>query len=316
MKNPLTIAVAVIVVLVLAFYMVTYQVPFNQMAVVTTFGAADESAVINADDKGSGLHWKWPSPIQSVHEFSKGLQFFEDTPEQAQTKDKKLVVVNSYISWKINDPLKFYKTVRTTENAEKLLKDKLRAARSEIGKYDLADLTSKDPKALKLGEVENAIKNLLQSEVDGQGYGVTIVTAGIKHLIFPQSVSKQVNETMKSTRQRLAESARSEGEAIAQQITSDAARASSIILSFANQRAQAIRAEGDAAAAQYYPIYSKNSDLAIFLRTMESYKKIFSKGTTTFVLDAEDSVFELFKKSARNNLINSQTQDKTTGESK
>lgn len=313
MKNLLTMCVGVVVVVVLLFYMVTYQVAFNEMAVVTTFGAAGDNAVVNAteDNKGSGLHFKWPSPIQSVYTYNKGIRLLESRLSEVNTKDANSVVVSAYITWKVSDPLAFYKALRTTEQAENLLTDKLRASHQQISAYKLSELTNKDPNALKLADAEQAIRQRIQSEATAQGYGVEIVSAGIKRIVFPEDVSKQVNETVKSTRLRLAETARSEGEALAQRITSDAERASKIILSFANQRAEAIRAEGDAAAAEFYPIYNQNEELAIFLRKLDAYKTIFDEGTTTFVLDAQDGIFDLFKKSQRDATIQRQ-QDKST----
>lgn len=312
MKNLLTMCVGVVVVVVLLFYMVTYQVAFNEMAVVTTFGAAGENAVVNASDEsdGAGLHFKWPSPIQSVYTYDKGVRILEERISQMSTKDQKTVVLGAYLTWKVADPLAFYKALRTTEQAENLLTDKLRAAHQEIREYKLSELTNKDPQALKLSDAEEAIRKRIQAEATAQGYGVQIVAAGIKRIVFPGDVSKQVNETVKSTRLRLAETARSEGEALAQRITSDAERASKIILSFANQRAEAIRAEGDAAAAEYYPIYNQNEELAIFLRKLDAYKTIFDEGTTTFVLDAQDGIFDLFRKSQRDATIQRE-QDKT-----
>ena len=306
MKNWMTIGVAVFVVVVLLFYMVTFQVAYNEMAVVTTFGAADESSVINAKEEGGGLNWKWPSPIQSVYSYSKGVYFFQSIPEEVTTKDGKAAVLGMYMTWKVTDPLAFFKAIRTTEQAEKLLNDKLRASTGLVKGYELSELTNKDAKKLKLNEVEKVIRDQIQSESAKQKYGVEVVSVGINRLVFSPTVSNEVNETMKSTRQRMAESARSEGEAIAQRIVSDAERASSIILSFANQRAEAIRAEGDAAAAKYYPLYNKNSELAIYLRTLEAYKQIFKEGTTTFVLDSKDSVFDLFRKDAREKRVEAQ----------
>lgn len=294
MKNLWTILIAGLVGLVLILYMITDQVPFDKVAVVTTFGKA--SRIINAQpdvDEG-GLIWKWPSPVQAVHEFDKRVQTLDVMLEEQQTADSKAIIPSAYMTWRITDPLAFYKSLRNEQQAVRILRDRLRGEKTVLANYSMSQLVSSDPQELKLDEAEQRIRRIIADSVAQQGYGVEIVSVGIKRLLLPAPVTEKVFETMKSTRQKLAQNARSEGQSIADVIRNDAEQASRTILSFADRRAQTIMAEGDAAAAEYYPLYSRNSELAIFLRTLEAYEKIFKEGSTTYILDAKEGVFNQF----------------------
>jgi membrane protease subunit HflC len=107
---------------------------------------------------------------------------------------------------------------------------------------------------------------------------------GVKRLILSQSVTLRVFDRMRKTRERLAQAALSSGEAQASKIVSDARSAEQLILGFANRRAEAIRAEGDAAASEFYSVFSQNEEFAVFLRKMETYQSVLSNNST-FLFD-------------------------------
>ncbi|MBI1373979.1 MAG: hypothetical protein GC159_14750 [Phycisphaera sp.] len=295
-KNKMTVSIAVLVLAILAINGFTYQVRFNQVAVVTSFGRADEGSIVRGDNPDAGmfgnLHLRWPPPFQQIIPYDARVQVLDSRLEEQQTLDNKAVVVSVYVAWRIDDPLQFYRTLRNTKEAEKRVKDHLRDARSVFGTFTFDQLTNTDPTQLKLADAENAILAKLRTSMatggaDGGGYGVKIESIGVRQVVLPESVVEKVFDRMRTTRDKLAERARSEGQSIADTIQARANADRLKILSFAKVRADAIRSEGDAAATAYYKVFDQDEDFAIFLRKLEAYKQIFQHNTT-FMIDASE----------------------------
>ena len=308
MKSTSTLFVGLVIIALLLLYMLTYQVSFNEVAVVTTFGKAGPNAVKRGDDPAGGiignLYLRWPSPVQKVYRYDSRIRILEDRLEEQQTLDKQSVIVQAYVAWRISDPLAFYQSMSTAEKAavEKAierLRSGLRDAKSEIGRFTFDQLTNPDPAQLKIAEAEDAIRARLQASIDREqpSWGITIDDVGIKRIELPEKVSEKVFERMKATRQRLAQSARSEGEARASDIKSKAESARQRIEAFAERRAQEIRAEGAAAAAEYYSVFQQNEDFAIFLRKLEALRSTLAKNTT-FLIDTRVMPFDMFAEQA------------------
>ena len=282
MKKRATLIIGGGIILILLLIMFTYTVPFDHAAVVQTFGQADIESVRNADGKGAGLYLRWPWPIQNVRLFDRRIQTLEVELEERQTRDEKTVTVQLYMAWRIAAPLTFFQSLRTLPNARRKLQIQLRAeSGKEIAQYALDELTT----GRKLAEAEKKIRNIIEEQV--KDYGVHVEAVGIKRLMLPQGVTEKVFETMRKTRLRLAQKSRSEGEAIAKEIEASARRDAEIIRSFAERRAQAIRREGDEAAAETYAIFERNPRFAGFLLTLETLRMVL-KENTTFVFDSLD----------------------------
>ncbi len=308
MKSTSTLFVGIVIIVLLALYMITYQVDFNEVAVVTTFGKAGPQAVKRGEAPEGGfignLYWRWPSPIQKVYRYDARIRVLEDRLEEQQTRDKQSVIVQAYVAWRISDPLAFYQSMSAAElaaveKAVERLRSGLRDAKSEIGLFTFDQLTNSDPAALKIGEAEAAIAAKLQASIDREqpSWGITIEDVGIKRVELPEKVTEKVFERMKATRQRLAQSARSEGEARAADIKSKAESARQRIEAFAERRAQEIRAEGAAAAAEYYSVFQQNEDFAIFLRKLEALRNTLANNTT-FLIDTRVMPFDTFAEQA------------------
>jgi membrane protease subunit HflC len=297
----LVFALAIVILAVLLIYPVSYQVRFNEMVVVTTFGKADKSSVKNADPDPahdeSGLYWKWPWPIQDVHTFDKRVQVLEDRIEEQQTLDKKAVIVSAYVTWRVVDPLAFYSAVGdlSSGRGEQQIRNRLRDARSVLGNFTMDELTSSDAAKLRLGDAEAAILKKLRENLQsgGQALGIAVESVGIKRLILPQSVSEAVFNHMKATRERLAQSARSSGDAAAANIKAAAESARLTIRAFAERRAQSLRAEGDQAAQEYFSVFKQDEQFAAFLRRMTAYREVL-RNNTTFLIDAKEGLFGEF----------------------
>jgi modulator of FtsH protease HflC len=294
MKKYGLFIIGVLLVIIFCLYMVTFQVNFDKSVILTTFGKASLENVFNDKGNSSGLHFKWPWPIQKTISLDRRLLIFNDRLEQQETKDKQVVILKTYATWRIKKPLDFYRSLKDIKGGENFLKERLRSARSEIGNFSFNDLTNVNPKKLKISEAEQMILTRMQNDLKQQQCGIEVVSVGISRLILPEAITNSVFARMRRTRLRLAQSARSEGNALARSIRAKADSETSRILAFAEREAQSIRAEGDAAAAQYYNIFKQNEEFAVFLRKLEALEGTLSNNTT-FMLDTQLAPFDLLK---------------------
>lgn len=295
MKRILVFGVGVVVAGLLALHAVTFQVPSESSALRLTFGRADGGSVINAAAvDGSGLHWRWPWPIQTVTLYDKRLRPLEDRLEQQETRDKQVVILKTYLTWRVTDPLAYRRSLQTDENAGRFLRDRLRTARAEIGHFTFDELTNADPQRLRLADAEAAILARLQTDLQDTAYGVAVESMGIKRVLLPEQITRSVFQQMRQTRQRLAQRARSEGEAMARNIQAVARSDEQRILAFAQRKAQEIRSEGDAAAADYYRVFAQHENFAVFIRKLEALETILANNAT-FLLDTRLEPFDLLK---------------------
>jgi membrane protease subunit HflC len=292
MKNSFIVLVGVALVALLLSNMFFYQVRYDQVAVLTAFDKADSSSVQDT----AGLKWRWPWPINKVSLYSKRLQVLEDKIEELQTADGKSVIVRTYLTWRIADPLRFYITLKDPAEANRQLASRLREIRGIISNYRFDELVNLDRSILKLGDIETRATKMLDDELAQAGYGVKVESVGIHKIILPESATGKVFETMIANRERLAENALQEGQAQASAINSEAESARQRILAFAERKAQMIRSEGDREAATQYSSFAENEEFAIFLRKIEALRKMLDHNTT-FVLSADSlGILDWFNK--------------------
>jgi len=291
-KNSFIVLVGVILVALLLSNMFFYQVRYDQVAVRTTFDKADESSV----QETPGLKWRWPWPVNKVALYSKRLQVLEDKIEELQTADGKSVIVRTYLTWRIADPLDFYITLKDPAEANRQLSSRLREIRGLISNYDFDELVNVDRDKIKLADIEQRATTTLDEALRQAGYGIKVESVGIHKIILPESTTQKVFDTMIASRERLAENALQEGQAQASAIRSEATSARERILAFAERKAQAIRSQGDREAAVQYENFAQNEEFAIFLRKIEALKKMLDHNTT-FVLSADSlGILDWFNK--------------------
>ncbi|MBN2563339.1 MAG: protease modulator HflC [Phycisphaerae bacterium] len=273
---------------VLTAWSVFFAVHETQYAVVTRFG--DPYRTI----KEPGLRVKWPWPIDNVVYFDKRL-LVSDTPRPDEppreflTKDKKNIEVASYTCWKITDPKVFLERIGTRrEDAEARLGE---IVISELGKvlgcYELTDLLSTEPGKMKLpqimGEIRETCRELVKDK-DKYDYGVEIIDFQIKRVNFPKQNRTSVFERMRAERKRMATQYRSDGDKEATIIRAEANKESTTILADAYRQAQETEGKADAEATRIYAdAYGQDAEFYEFLRTLESYEKSLTQGTTVFL---------------------------------
>lgn len=289
MKRPVPIALAVVFLLAMLSFTVTYSVRFTEAAVVTTFGKASEESTITTP----GLRFKLPYPIQSVTTYDTRVRLLQSRAEAQQTSDDKQIIVESFLLWRVSDPLQFYQRFSNAgkraedhfADAEDLLKSLLAGAMAETGKYSLSDLFS-DAGKTKLPELEGRILAAMRQSEEGRSlaeYGIEAVTVGIHRVRLAQETTQAVNDRIAANRERLAKEIESRGEAAAEAIRSKARADRQRILDFANRRAAEIRAQGDVAAAKYQAQMNEYPDLAVFLKNLDLIKSAFSARTTVIL---------------------------------
>ena len=290
----------VLVTCIFVAALVIFTVDETETAVVLTFGKARTEAGGAVKEFKPGLHWKLPYPIESVWTHDNRLQCYElkkGQVEQIQTVDEYQIVVTTYVLWRVGNAGTFLKAVNTTAEAENKLDDVVRNARSNVlGKHTLAELINVDASKVRLTEIEAEILKELRG-VALDKYGIQVEFLGFKHIGFPEDVTNKVFERMQAERQRKSEKYRSDGRRDAQKIRSLADLKVSETLATAEAEAKRIRAEGDRTAAEYYAVFSKNPELAAFLRKLDSLRQTVSE-KTTLILDTQTPPYDLLAPNA------------------
>lgn len=285
-----TVLLGIIIAAVFLVAIFSYQVKSNQVAVISTLGEVEEQSE-------PGLHFRWPYPIQKIYYFDNRERCFEGSVgriEETYTADEQNIIVGIYVKYRISDAVKLFKNEKTIESTEEKLNSIMRGDKDRIvGKYTFSQFINTDQKKMKITEIEEDIKNLLQ-ETAREKYGLDIISVGIKNLGLPEKVTAEVVQRMKAEREAEAEKFLSDGKRIAKNIRTEADALREQILAKAEAKAETIKAEGDAKAAAYYAVFKEEPELAIFLKKLDSLKNI-SKSRTVLVLDTDTAPFNLLK---------------------
>jgi membrane protease subunit HflC len=239
----------------------------------------------------AGLKAKWP--WQSLLTFEKRLLVYNPRPSEFLTKDKKNIVVDHYVCWRVADPNRFLQTTGDLTGAEMRLHDTVwAAAAAALGNTDLAALVSIRPEDVRVAEVMKQITDQCRPRALEQ-YGIEIVDVRMKRLNLPAQNRESVFARMRAERERIARQYRAEGEAEALKIRAEADREKSRILSEAYAEAERIRGDGDAQSTRIYAgAYSRDPKFYKLLRTLEAYKKVIDPNTTA-ILSSDSELLKL-----------------------
>lgn len=278
-KNIMRLLLGLLIGAALLLVMITFQVRFNEMAIVETLGRPADEPV------SAGLHLRWPWPVQRVIKYDTRVQEFESIFEQMQTQDGKNVLISVFVCWNIEKPTLYRQAVgEDLERGQSLVRSLVRDATLKIvGRNPMQAFASLNADEVRLETMEQSMLELVQDTAATQ-YGVRVRDIGIKRSGLPEDVTKVVIENMKSERMAKAQRARSQGEAYAASIESEARRIAEQVMSFARLRADQIKADGRAQAAEYYERFSEDEEFAMFLRSLE-YLRETLKDKTMFILD-------------------------------
>ena len=288
MKNLAIVILIGLVVVVLAFYAVCFQLRESESALVMRFGKPVRQLT------EPGLKFVWPLPIERMIRFDTRMRSLSAELTETTTKGDIPIIVNTYIVWRIAEPLQFYNAVGTVTEAESKLRSHIRDTQNTvIGLHNFGEFVNSDPNKIRFEEIQQEMLSSLRIAVT-ESYGIVIETLGIKQLKVSEKVSQDVFERMKAERNRMTDATITEGEAEAIKIRSDANMKKAILLASAQARAKSIRGQGDAEAAKYYKLLEEDESLAMFLRDIEALKKILSE-RTTIVFSADTEPFKLLR---------------------
>ena len=238
-----------------------------------------------------GLYFKLPL-VQNVRYFDTRILTLDSAdPERFITSEKKNVLVDSFIKWRVIDARQFYVSVggdeaRAQIRLNQTVNDGLRA---EFGKRTINEVVS--------GRREE-IMNIIRTKADGDArkIGVQVVDVRIKRVDLPESVSENVFRRMEAERKQVANELRSTGAAEAEKIKADADKQKDVIVAEAYRDAQRVKGEGDAKASGIYAgAYGKNAEFYAFYRSMQAYRESFKSKSDVMVLDPSADFFKYMK---------------------
>lgn len=242
-----------------------------------------------------GLYFKVPL-IQNVRYFdSRILTFDSMEPERFITAEKKNVMVDSYVKWRIADVKQYYVSVGGDEIRAKtrLMQTVNSSMREEFGKRTINEVVS--------GERDKIMDTLRQkADQDARKIGVQVLDVRLKRVDFPTEISESVYRRMDAERKRVANGLRATGNAESEKIRADADRQREVTLADAYRDAQKIKGDGDAkASAIYAAAFGRNSEFYAFYRSMDAYKQSFKNKSDVMVMDPSSSFFKYLKGSGK-----------------
>ena len=278
MKKPLLV---IIVLGLIVFFTTVFTVDERQQVVILQFG--DPIRTITEP----GLHFKLPVPFQNIVRFDDRLLEYDVSPEEVLSKDKKSLIVDNYVRWRITNPLVFLQTVQAIPTAITRMDDIIYSElRRELGTHNMTEIITETREEIMEKVTEN-------SDNATDQYGIEVVDVRIKRVDLPKENEQSIYARMEAERNRQANKFRSEGDEEAQKIRASTEKDKTIILAVAYKESQEIRGVGEAQALEIYAkTYKKDVDFYEFLRTLETYKKVIDD-KTTLVLPADSKLFKM-----------------------
>ncbi len=284
MNNRMGAVLAGVLAVVVLASMACFTVDQRERAIVFQLGEVTE--VITTP----GLHFKWPF-IQNVRYFDARILTL-DTPDAERfiTSEKKNLLVDTFVKWRISDARQYYISVGDEAQAQTRISQTVNATlREEIGKRTVHEVVSEDRDDIMKSVRERANQ-------DAKKIGVAIIDVRLKRVDLPQEVSESVYKRMDAERKSVANQLRSEGFSEAERIRAEADKEREVIIANAYKEAQRIKGEGDAkAAAAYAQAYSQNAEFYAFYRSLEAYRSSFKDRSDVMVLEPNSDFFKYFK---------------------
>lgn len=239
-----------------------------------------------------GLHIKTPF-IENVRVFDTRIQTLDIKSSRIVTKEKKDVIVDYYVKWRIEDLARYYKSTGGNElKAQTLLEQQLNTSlRAEFGKRSISEVVSGG---------RDDVMDMLRDNAEQRAaeLGISVVDVRIKGIELPENTSNAIYQRMRADMQKIANRHRADGNAAAEAIQASADAQVTILLAKAQSEGQMLRAHGQAeAAATYSAAFGKNKEFFAFYRSLKAYENSFKSKQDILVLDQSSSFFDYFKHS-------------------
>lgn len=287
-KTKYTIGGIAIAVVFLLFNSL-YILPQTKQAIVLQFGEPVRLV------KDAGLKIKIPF-IQNVIFYDNRLLNLDPPAQEIVLNDKKRLDVDSFTRFRIVEPLKFYQTVRTEDQARSKLKEIVNSSvRKILGRTTLQDLLS-EKRTQIMADISKAVK------IDAEQIGVNVADVRIRRADLPIEVMQAINARMKTERERDAKEFRAQGQETAQQIRATAEKEQTIIIAEANKQSEILRGEGEKEAIRIWnKAANKDPQFFAFYRSLEAYKNALKAENTSMVLSPDAEFFRYFQKMPNSN---------------
>ena len=313
----LVVILAAAFVLVLALSLSVYTIDQTEQVIITQFGQPVGDPITEP-----GLHFKLPF-VQAVNVLDKRFLEWDGAPVAIPTRDKTYIHVDTFARWRIDDPKSYFVRLHDERSAQSRLEDILGSeTRNSIAKHDLIEIVrtdkSREPvkdESLKGADtgvigvlpkiqfgrqkIEDEIKTAAVQKL--AGFGITVLDFRIKRVNYNPDVLDRIYQRMISERLQIAQRFRSEGEGESARIAGQRERDLNEIQSTAYRQVQQIRGESDAKASEIYAkAYTQDPQAAefyTFLKTLDTYRKVFTKDST-IVLSTDSELFQLLKRVA------------------
>jgi membrane protease subunit HflC len=276
--------VTIILVIIVSILLSTiYFVDEREKAIVFQFGE-----IVRADDK-PGIHFKVPF-INNVKKFDARIQTMDAEPESYLTQEKKNLVVDSFVKWRVKDAFTYYTTLGgLPANARNRLSQRVNdALRREFGQRTVQQVISGDRV-----QIMTFVQQIIDEEISG--LGIEVVDVRLKRVDLDITISTGVYQRMEAERSRVAMELRARGAEAAERIRADADRQRQVILANSNKEAQQIRGNGDATAtAVYADAFSENREFYRLYRSLSAYRNTFNNPGNLLVIEPQSEFFRYF----------------------
>lgn len=279
--------IAAVLVVLLAYFGFTCEVREGSCAVILRFGAVREEIT------DAGLYFRLPWPFETVVSYDNRLQYLESNYLETTTKDKRNVIIQSYVFWKISDPVLYHNSVGSQGKVDTYIKDQVfSATNSVMGSYELSSLVSLESEKIKTEEIQNEIYKRVRERCVSN-YGIDVCEVSIMRLSLPDINLQSVFEQMRADRQKDIDTILANAQRDANKITSDADAEAAQIVADGVTAAAEIKAQTETEVARIYAeAQAANLELYRFLKQLDTV--VASVGeSTVLVVKADEYPFKV-----------------------
>lgn len=274
-----------------ALFTSVFFLPETDHAIIVRFGKPVRQL------REPGMYLRLPAPIDKVILIDRRLHHADIRLSETLTRDRRNVIVPTFFTWKVRDPLQYHVSVGSVTNANGKLDAIVTSSRNSVlGRHDFVDLVSGSADGA-LPELEGEMLALAREEA-GRLFGIDLLSVGISRILLPEANTQSVFVRMRAERKREAAGLRAEGRAAAASMNAETDKQAAAITTEANRQAEEIRGNAEAEAATIYATaHGKDPDFYRFLRELQSLRTVVDKNTT-LVLDTNTGPFRWLKSPA------------------
>ena len=284
------VVIAIIALLIVGFFSFTFQVDQRETGIKLKFGKVDKANL------KPGLHFKIPI-MNTIEKYDNRILTLDAPPTEFPTNEKKYVIVDFFVKWRIDDVEKYYLATggqesRANQRLELILVDGLK---NEFGTRTIQEVVSGER-----AEIMDVIQ--VQSNQEAKNFGIKVVDVRVSKIDLPETVSDSVFKNMRAERDRVAKDFRARGREQAEVIRATADKERTVILANAYKEAEQVRGEGDAQSAKIYAdAFTKNEEFYSFTRSLKAYTNTFHQNSNNvLILEPDSEFYRYFNKSEQN----------------